>query len=61
MAKTELRAAPPEGAEAERREAVTLAQADAKLDELKAELGLTTSGEATPTDVGTAEATGLET
>ena len=61
MAKTELRAATPEGAEAELREAVNLAQADAKLEELKAELGLAASGEATPTDAGTAEATGLET
>jgi phage shock protein A len=40
MAKAELREATPEGAEAELREAVSLAQADAKLEELKAELGL---------------------
>jgi phage shock protein A len=65
MAKTELRAATPEGAEAELREAVNLAQADAKLEELKAELGLTTDDEVVPTeapplDTGTAEATGLE-
>ncbi len=40
MAHAELREATPEGAEAELREAVSLAQADAKLEELKAELGL---------------------
>lgn len=42
MAHAELREATPEGAEMELREAVSLAQADAKLDELKAELGLAT-------------------
>ncbi len=42
MAKAELREATPEGAETELREAISEAQADAKLDELKAELGLTT-------------------
>jgi len=41
MAHAELREATPEGAEAELREAVSLAKADEKLDELKAELGLT--------------------
>ncbi|MBT8213711.1 MAG: PspA/IM30 family protein, partial [Acidimicrobiia bacterium] len=41
MAHAELREATPEGAEAELREAINIAQADAKLDELKAELGLT--------------------
>jgi len=40
MAHAELREATPEGAESELREAVSLAQADEKLDELKAELGL---------------------
>ncbi len=40
MAKAELREATPEGAETELREAVNVAQADAKLEELKAELGL---------------------
>jgi phage shock protein A len=40
MARAELREATPEGAESELREAVSLAQADAKLAELKAELGL---------------------
>jgi phage shock protein A len=40
MARAELREATPEGAETELREAVSLAQADAKLDELKAELGI---------------------
>jgi len=39
-ASSELREATPEGAETELREAVSLAQADAKLDELKKELGL---------------------
>ena len=41
MARAELREATPEGAELELREAVSLSQADAKLDELKAELGIT--------------------
>ncbi len=40
MAKAELREATPEGAEMDLREAVSLAQADAKLEELKAELGI---------------------
>jgi phage shock protein A len=40
MARAELREATPEGAEMELREAVSLAQADAKLEELKAELGM---------------------
>ena len=39
-AKTELRSATPEGAEAELREAVSLSRADDKLAELRAELGL---------------------
>lgn len=39
-ARGELREATPEGAEAELREAVSMAQADAKLEELKRELGL---------------------
>ncbi|NNC93260.1 MAG: PspA/IM30 family protein [Acidimicrobiia bacterium] len=41
MAHAELREATPEGSEMELREAVSLAKADEKLDELKAELGLT--------------------
>ena len=41
MAKAELREATPEGAEAELKEAINMVQADAKLEELKAELGLT--------------------
>ena len=45
MANAELREATPEGAEDELREAINIAQADAKLEELKAELGLTTTGE----------------
>ncbi|MDJ0960647.1 MAG: PspA/IM30 family protein [Acidimicrobiia bacterium] len=40
MAKAELREATPEGSELELKEAISMAQADAKLDELKAELGL---------------------
>lgn len=43
-ARTELREATPEGAESELREAVSLAQADAKLEELRKELGLATGG-----------------
>ncbi len=41
MAHAELREATPEGSEMELREAVSLAKADEKLDELKAELGIT--------------------
>jgi phage shock protein A len=40
MARAELREATPEGAEAELRQAINTTQADAKLDELRAELGL---------------------
>jgi len=40
-ARTELREVTPDGAEAELRDAISMAGADAKLDELKAELGLT--------------------
>ncbi len=40
MAKAELREATPAGAEAELKEAINMVQADAKLEELKAELGL---------------------
>jgi phage shock protein A len=40
MAKAELSESTPEGAELELREAINVAQADAKLEELKAELGL---------------------
>lgn len=43
QARSELREATPEGAEAELREAVTLSEADAKLEELRAELGLAES------------------
>jgi phage shock protein A len=45
-ARTELREATPEGAESELKEAISIAQADAKLEELKRELGLTTDGDA---------------
>jgi phage shock protein A len=41
MAKAELRESTAEGAEMELREAVSVAQADAKLDELRKELGIT--------------------
>ena len=41
MAKAELRESTSEGAEMELREAVSVAQADAKLDELRKELGIT--------------------
>ncbi|MCG8449380.1 MAG: PspA/IM30 family protein [Pirellulales bacterium] len=41
MATAELNEATPQGAEAELREAISLSQADAKLEELKAELGIT--------------------
>lgn len=40
QAQSELREATPQGAEAELREAINMASADSKLDELKAELGL---------------------
>jgi phage shock protein A len=40
MARAELHEATPEGAEAELRKAVNVSEADAKLDELRAELGL---------------------
>ena len=40
MAKAELREATPQGAEAELKEAISMVQADAKLEELRAELGL---------------------
>ncbi|MCI0425073.1 MAG: PspA/IM30 family protein [Actinobacteria bacterium] len=40
MARAELHEATPEGAEAELRQAVSMAEADAKLAELRAELGL---------------------
>jgi phage shock protein A len=58
MAKAEIFEATPDGGEAELRQAMNEAQADAKLEELKAELGLTTGGEATSSDTG--EVTGLE-
>jgi len=58
MAKAEVFEATPEGGEAELRQAMNEAQTDAKLEELKVELGLTTAGEATQTEAG--EATELE-
>ena len=47
-ARTELREATPEGAEAELKEAISLAQADARLEDLKKELGITSEGDTTP-------------
>ncbi len=47
QAKAEIRASTPEGAEAELREAVSLARADDKLAELRAELGLDAAPETT--------------
>lgn len=44
QAKAELRSATPEGAESELREAVSLARADDKIAELRAELGLEDTG-----------------
>lgn len=57
-ARTELREVTPEGAETELREAISLAQADAKLEELKKELGITTTG---GTETGAGGAGGTET
>ena len=57
-ARTELRGATPEGAEAELRETISIAQADAKLEELKRELGLAGGG---TTDSGDGGATEVET
>ena len=56
MAKAEIYEATPQGAEAELREAINQTAADAKLEELRAERGLTTGGSSTETG----EATGLE-
>lgn len=56
MAKAEIYEATPQGAEAELRQAINETAADAKLEELKAELGLTTGETATETG----EATGRE-
>ena len=56
MAKAEIYEATPQGAEAELREAINQTAADAKLEELRAELGLTTGESSTETG----EATGLE-
>ena len=58
MAKAEIFEATPEGGEAELRQAMNEAQADAKLEELKAELGLTATGEDAAAETG--EATELE-
>jgi len=49
MANAELHEATPEGAEAELKAAINVAQADAKLEELKAELGLSSAPAPSPT------------
>lgn len=49
MARAELHEATPEGAEAELRQAINVVQADAKLEELKAELGITSTPAPSPT------------
>jgi phage shock protein A len=51
MARAELHDATPEGAEAELRAAINVTQADAKLEELKAELGITSAAPARATEV----------
>ena len=56
MAKAEIYEATPQGAEAELRETINRSAADAKLEELKAELGITTA----ETTTETGEATELE-
>jgi phage shock protein A len=48
MARAELHEATPEGAESELRQAINVTQADMKLEELKAELGITTTPQAQP-------------
>ena len=57
MARAELHEATPEGAEAELKAAINVAQADAKLEELKAELGITTEAPTPPVAAPEAEAT----
>ncbi len=49
MARAELHEATPEGAEAELRQAINVVQADAKLEELKAELGISAAPTPAPT------------
>ncbi len=59
MASAELHEATPEGAESELKAAINVAQADAKLEELRAELGLPsmTSPDLAPSPVAEPEAT----
>jgi phage shock protein A len=59
MASAELHEATPEGAESELKAAINVAQADAKLEELRAELGLPsmTAPDQAPTPVAEPEAT----
>jgi phage shock protein A len=49
MASAELHEATPEGAESELKAAINVAQADAKLEELRAELGLPSAAAPDPT------------
>jgi phage shock protein A len=58
MARAELHEATPEGAESELRSAINVLQADAKLEELKAELGISTSPPAAPVPPPQPEAEG---
>jgi phage shock protein A len=59
MARAELHEATPEGAEAELRQAINVVQADAKLEELKAELGITSTPTPAPApEVETPQAEG---
>jgi phage shock protein A len=56
MASAELHEATPEGAESELKAAINVAQADAKLEELRAELGLPSMAAPEPTPSGEPEA-----
>ena len=58
MGQAEVFDVTPEGGEAELRQAMNEAQADAKLEELKAELGLMDDGAATPAPEAEGEASG---
>ena len=58
MGQAEVFDVTPEGGEVELRQAMNEAQADAKLEELKAELGLTDDGAATPAPEAEGEASG---
>ena len=58
MGQAEVFDVTPEGGEVELRQAMNEAQADAKLEELKAELGLTDDGAATPAPEAEGETSG---